>query len=113
MFSGNIFVLIDKSTNSAVEDFAAFCKNTGFAELAGRKTGALFSIFFKNSYQLSGSGFMVGYTPLYLLNKDGSCNAEFGTEPDHTGKNYERPLDTCQKVIDDRKPKRVENEGGD
>ena len=99
MFQGNIYVLIDKNNNPATEDFAYFCKSTGFAEVVGRRTGALFSLSFRNNFQFSDRGWIISYMPLYLLNKDGSCNAEYGTEPDYPCEGRESPLDACLRII--------------
>jgi len=109
MFSGNIYVLIDKNTNPVTEDIAAFCKNTGFAEIVGRKTETVFSTEYITNYILSESGFMFGYCPLYLLNSDGSCNAEYGTEPDYVCINRESPLDACLRIIAGKNPVKTEH----
>ncbi len=93
------WVLIDGSSYSAADQFAAFCKDTGWATLVGTNTmgdGAGVAPVF---LQLPGTGLVVRFHVNYTLNDDGTSNAETGTAPDIRCEARERPVMACLKQI--------------
>lgn len=102
-FHGRIWVLVSDAVYSASESFALFCKDTGFATLAGTQTGGdgigIDPIFL----QLPNSGILVQFTALFGLNADGSSNEETGTTPDLLSADGENPLITALRAIQAQK----------
>lgn len=104
LFYGNIYLLINKSVAAGAENFAMFCKNTGFATIvgtqsAGNRTMRDFVFLYPATVRLPNSGLIFQYSPMYVLNGDGSCNAEYGTMPDYLCEEGETPLKACLRVI--------------
>ena len=102
-FGGKIWVLINRKCYSASDAFAAFCKQTGFANLVGENTGgsgllALHPVYLK----LPKSGMIIKYDMFYTLNPDGSNNAETGTKPDYPVK-QKHALEACLEIIEKSK----------
>lgn len=80
-FSGKIFLIIDENVFSAADEFAMFCKQSGFATLVGCSTkgsGGDTPMFIT----LSNSGLMIRFETEMLLNEDGTSHFETGTVPD-------------------------------
>lgn len=103
-FRGRIWVLVGSQVYSASESFAVFCRETGFASLAGAKTGgdgigATDPVFL----QLPNSGILIQFTALFGLNPDGSSNEETGTAPDLPSPAGEPPLVTALRAIASQK----------
>ena len=107
LFSGNIYMLIDRITFSYnAENFVYFCQSTGFAETVGYKTSANRSIIYgNNAVKLPNSGLIFEYSPFCMMNTDGSCIAEYGILPDHICKGTEKPLEVCRKIIQEKDKK--------
>lgn len=78
---GRFFLLVDGEVYSAAEDFAYFCKATGFATLVGQNTRGDVGLG-RCLMKLPKSGLLVRYFGVNTLNPDGSSNMEFGTVPD-------------------------------
>ena len=78
---GRFFLLVDGEVYSAAEDFAYFCKATGFATLVGQNTRGDVGLG-RYLMKLPKSGLLVRYFGVNTLNPDGSSNMEFGTAPD-------------------------------
>lgn len=100
-FHGNIMVLTSERVYSSSEAFSVFCKNTGFAKLAGNRTGGDGIGIDPGYVVLPNSGIIVRYSIIFGLNKDGSCNEEFGTTPDYPSTEDEVSLATALKVIEE------------
>ena len=100
-FNGNIYLLIDKDVTGEADNFAAFCKNTGFATVVGTMWGSSGKRgdIYNNWITLPNSRLIFEYSPVYMLNADGSCNEEYGTPPEYICKDGETPLDACLRVI--------------
>lgn len=99
LFTGKFWLLTDAGVYSSAESFANFCKQTGFATLVGETTGGdgigiepLYSV-------LPNSGICVIFSDENGLNADGSCNEEYGTQPDIPNADGMDALETCLAVI--------------
>ncbi|WP_150270628.1 S41 family peptidase [Paenibacillus tepidiphilus] len=83
-FKGDIYLIVDEGVYSSSESFASYAKNTGFATLIGEKTGGdgigITPIF----AALPNSGYVLNFSWVLGLTKDGTCNEEFKTVPDVT-----------------------------
>lgn len=99
-FSGKIWVLIDKKVYSSAEEFAYFCKATGFATLVGTQARGDSGGIDPHPFALPNSGLVVLFHTTYPTNADGSCNTEHGTMPDFVSPDGETPLETCLKLIE-------------
>lgn len=99
LFDGKIWVLVGSKVYSASENFAVFCKNTGFATLVGTNTGGDGIGSDPAFICLPNTGLLVRYSFDYGINADGSGNEEFGTNPDIISREGETPLETCLKAI--------------
>lgn len=78
---GKIYLLVDKTVYSAVEMFAAFRKDSGFATLIGENTGGDGIGVDPLLFSLPNSGMVIRYTGLLALNGDGTIHAETGIIP--------------------------------
>ena len=95
------WVLVDEVVYSAAEEFAIFCKGTGWATLIGRSTrGDGLTDGGPTLAALPETGLLIRFTPAYGLNHDGSCNAESGTSPDIICEPWETPLMACLRILD-------------
>lgn len=99
LFSGRFWLLVDEEVYSSSEMFAVYCKNTKFATIIGEPTGGdgvgedpLF-------FSLPNTGICFRFSAEEGLNLDGSCNEEFGTQPDIAIQPGEDALDVCLKAI--------------
>lgn len=81
-FKGRIYLLVDGDVFSSSEKFAAFAKSTGFATLAGEKTGGDGIGDDPALCVLPNSGYVFSFTEEMGLTSDGACNFEHKTEPD-------------------------------
>lgn len=81
-FSGEIFLLVSKKVFSSAEGLAQFCKTTGWATIAGEKTGGDGIGSDPAIILLPESGILMSYPSLVGLNHDGSLNSEAKTTPD-------------------------------
>ena len=95
------WVLIDEKGYSATDQFAAFCKMTGWATLVGKQTGGDGMSGQPVLLRLENTGLLVYFTIGIAPNPDGSLNAEKGTQPDYgcLPKGYTSPLETCMELI--------------
>lgn len=81
LLQGKLWVITSGFCYSSADNFASFCKRTGFATVIGNATdggGGIQPILLK----LPNSGLVLRYSCQYGLNPDGSCNEEFGTAPE-------------------------------
>lgn len=99
LFSGRFWLLVGSNVYSASESFAIFCKDTGFATLVGETTGG--DGIGVNPYlcPLPNSGICVRFSAENGLNADGSCNEEYGTQPDIPNAPGMNALETCLAAI--------------
>lgn len=93
-FTGEIFLLVSGKVFSSSEGFAQFCKTTGWATVAGVRTGGDGIGSDPVLILLPESGILMGIPSLVGLNHDGSLNAEEKTTPDliFTGASSEERL---------------------
>ena len=98
-YSGNVWLLVDHAVYSASENFAMFCKNSGFARLVGSPTGGDGGIADPVLMVLPNSGLIVRFSMFYGLNADGTGNEAVGTIPDTVIADGEDALDICLSLI--------------
>lgn len=98
-YQGKIWVLVDGDVYSASENFAMFCKNTGFATLLGTATGGDGGMADPLLISLPNSGLLVRFSMFYGLNTDGSGNEANGTLPDVIVEEDKDALDECLGLI--------------
>lgn len=98
-FNGKIWVLIDNGCYSSTDQFAVFCKATGFATLVGTETGGNGIGMQPYIMALPYSGLVVYYEPYLSFNPDGSCNGIRGTQPDLVPGEGQSALDACLAAI--------------
>jgi len=106
-FKGKVYLLVDKGTGSAADNFAAFAKDTGFAILVGEPTSGTRANALIPMVSLPISGFVVNYSRDLVLNADGTINMEVKTTPhilvDDPTYNEDFTKDKCiQAVIEDK-----------
>lgn len=102
-YPGTIWLLVDENNYSAAEEFAVFCKNTGFATLVGSKrTGGDNPACTPMLMSLPESGFIFRMSTFYGLNPDGRSNERYGTAPDILVNPTEDALDYCLDKIAER-----------
>lgn len=82
LFKGDIYVLTSKNNSSAVDSFAQFCKDTGFAKLVGEQTRGNSPFINPNYLNLKNSSLIVAFQTDFKLNSDGSPNVLGGAKPD-------------------------------
>lgn len=98
-YQGEIWVLVSDKVYSASENFAMFCKNTGFATLVGTATGGDGGIADPMLISLPNSGLIVRFSAFYGTNADGSGNEANGTAPDIMIADGEDALEKCLELI--------------
>ncbi|HCO67695.1 MAG TPA: hypothetical protein DIT04_08085 [Dysgonomonas sp.] len=100
-FDGDIYLLVDKRVFSSAEGFAYFCKNTGWAKVAGQTTAGDGVGSVPVLALLPESHILVRFPVTAGLNADGSINSEAGTTPDIIieGENKEERLDNLIKML--------------
>ena len=94
-----IWVLIDQGNYSAADNFAYFCKETGFATLVGTTTRGNGIGFQPAAMALPYSGLMIYYEQYLSYNPDGTCNGTRGTLPDIVASPGQTPLLACWQAI--------------
>ncbi len=95
-----IWVLVSKKTYSAADNFAGFCRQTGFAKVIGENTGGSgMSPLAPLPIPLPYSGLLILFDSTYALNTEGQCNMEFGTAPDVYNKSGKVAMQTCLEEI--------------
>lgn len=99
VFSGKFYILVNEKVYSASEQFAIFCKQTGFATLVGTTTGGDGYGIDPALFALPNTGICIRFSASNGLNPDGSCNEEFGTEPDYFVAKGEDALEKCLNII--------------
>jgi hypothetical protein len=89
-FKGKIYLLVSREVFSSSEGLAQLCKTTGWATIAGERTGGDGVGSDPALVLLPESKIIIGYPSLIGLNHDGSLNAEEKTVPDIevTGTDY-------------------------
>lgn len=95
------WVLINENSFSAADEFASFCKATGWATLVGAATkgdGAGTDVGLVR-YRLNHTGLLVYMNTAAAANQDGTLNALSGAAPDIVCKPKETPLDACLRAI--------------
>ncbi len=104
-FKGEIFLLVNKKVFSSSEGFAQFCKTTGWATIAGERTGGDGIGSDPALIMLPESGILMGFPSLVGLNHDGSLNSEEKTAPDIKieAANSQERLDKLIKYLEDKK----------
>ncbi len=105
-FQGKIWVLVDKGCYSSTDQFAVFCKATGFATLVGEETGGNGIGLQPYVMALPYSGLVIYYEPYLSFNPDGSCNGIKGTQPDVIPEEGQSALDACLAAIHAEKTKK-------
>lgn len=98
-YQGEIWVLVSDEVYSASENFAMFCKNTGFATLVGTATGGDGGIADPMLISLPNSGLIVRFSAFYGTNADGSGNEANGTAPDIMIADGEDALEKCLELL--------------
>lgn len=95
------WVLTDGRGYSATEQFAAFCKLTGWATLVGERTGGDGLGGQPLLLPLKRTGLLVYFSTAMAANPDGSLNALQGVLPDHVclPKKNQTPLELCLEQI--------------
>jgi C-terminal processing protease CtpA/Prc len=93
-FKGKIYLLVNGVVFSSAEGFAYFCKATGWATIAGVRTGGDGVGSDPIPFILPESGIIIRYPALSGFNPDGSLNFEERTTPDILidGKNADERL---------------------
>jgi hypothetical protein len=81
-FKGKIILLVSKKVFSSSEGFAQFCKTTGWATVAGERTGGDGIGSDPSLILLPESGIIMSFPSLVGLNHNGSLNSEEKTTPD-------------------------------
>ena len=95
-----IWLLVSSKSHSAADQFAGFCRQTGFATVVGENTaGAGMSVIGPLPIPLPKSGALILFDSTYALNTEGMSNAEFGTAPDIHVKDGQVPMQACMEAI--------------
>lgn len=95
-----IWLLVSDKTHSGADQFAGFCRQTGFATVVGEHTaGDGMSVIGPLPVPLPKSGVLILFDSSYGLNIDGTCNQEFGTAPDIYNQPGEVAMQTCIRAI--------------
>ena len=95
-----IWLLISNKSHSGADQFAGFCRQTGFATVVGENTaGAGMSVIGPLPIPLPKSGALILFDSTYALNTEGMSNAEFGTAPDIHVKDGQVPMQACMEAI--------------
>lgn len=98
-FDGKVWVLVDDVCYSSADQFAVFCRETGFATLVGTETSGNGIGAQPYVMALPYSGLVIYYEPYLAFNPDGSCNGIRGTQPDLTLEEGQSALDACLASI--------------
>lgn len=98
-FQGKVWLLVSGNCYSSSDQFAFFCKDTGFATLVGTPTGGNGMGAQPYVMALPYSGLVIEYEPYLSFNPDGTCNGISGTQPDIFSGNGQSALDACLAAI--------------
>lgn len=101
VFSGRFWVLTDPYVYSASEQFAVFCKDSGFATLVGQRTGGDGVGTSPMICVLPNSGVVYQFSIMNGVNLDGGSNEELGTAPDIEVPEGEDALEACLRAIEE------------
>ncbi|WP_333862852.1 S41 family peptidase [Chitinophaga sp.] len=104
-FQGKIYLLVSEKVFSTSEHFAQFCKTTGWATIAGERTGGDGIGSDPIIVRLPESGILLCYPALIGVNHDGALNFEERTIPDILidGKNADERLSNLINYIREKK----------
>lgn len=98
--NAKLWLLVDEQTYSSADLFAAFCKETGWATVVGRKTSGDGDGISTGVFVLKNTGLLYTFSTSTRANLNGSANVNEGTVPDIICKiSYESPLMKCLEVI--------------
>lgn len=83
-FKGDIYLLVDENSANALENFAMFCKETGFATVVGRPTSGnpLDGLGYPRLSILPNSGLLFQYKLGKMIDKNGNDITREGVKPD-------------------------------
>lgn len=100
-FRGSIILLIDGKTSSAADEFAVFCKSTGWATVTGQTSAGGGIGGDPALLQLPESGVIIRYPALTGFNPDGSVNMETRTIPNMQidGRNADERLGNVIRLL--------------
>ena len=94
------WVLTDETTFSSADAFAAFCRQTGWAELAGRRTMGDGDGVGPCLARLPKTGLLMRFSAETAANSDGSMNMLYGTVPDHPVKPKDQVFRAFLRLLD-------------
>jgi hypothetical protein len=111
-FDGSVYVLIDRPTFSAADDYANAVKRIGLGKLVGRNTsGGCAAYIAPTVIRLPASGMIFRVETELVVNPDGSINELFGTPPDIKLEPADPPKSiTKEELLKDEWIKKVINE---
>ena len=103
-FKGKIFLLVNERSFSAADDFAHFCKASGWATVVGERTGGFGGSTEPTLFRLPNSGIIIKHPGTAGLNIDGSFMYETKTVPDIEiiAENSEQRLEKLIEYIKNR-----------
>ncbi len=82
-FNGSLYILVDRGTFSAADDFANAVKRIGYAKLVGQNTGGSSAAYLlPPALKLPNSNMIFRVETEIVINPDGSINELVGTPPD-------------------------------
>ena len=93
------WVLIDEAVYSAADNFAGFCKESGWAVLVGTQTGGGASGTGPVAFALKNTGLLIRFSITSYLREDKTLSAVEGIKADIICKSGESPLDACFRAI--------------
>lgn len=93
------WVLIDNRVFSSADQFAMFCEKSNWATLVGENTFGDGDGFESEYISLKNTGLLVRFSTTCIANSEGNLNCEYGTIPDITSPENERPIETCKRLI--------------
>lgn len=94
------WVLTDETTFSSADAFAAFCKQTGWATLVGRRTMGDGDGMGPCLVRLPKTGLLMRFSAETAANSDGSMNMLYGTIPDHPVKPKDQIFQAFLRLLD-------------
>lgn len=95
------WLLVDSGTYSSADNFADFCKKTGWATLVGRNTGGDGATNSSVFCGLPNTGLVIRFKCGAQENSKELLAATVGTIPDIISSKYDAPLTTLYDLIDD------------